>query len=232
MNAQLRRRADGFFLVPPPLAAIGSSIALEVSLVGDYFELLDQERSRYYHARPENERAFAHLDKTFCSGARLLVGLSVVLRACMDFKRWEDFRNASRSYSTNDATATFAVDVNVYSLRHHADKVGNMLLRSGVLLQCATYNIGSERYYNPQILEIDGFQERPEEVMSDPDEPPTPLMIENLPIQGDSKPPPSSSNHVELILDSLSHTSILHEIRTDNNRIKSQLMGQVCSIYH
>jgi SWI/SNF-related matrix-associated actin-dependent regulator of chromatin subfamily A3 len=214
VNAQLRRQTGEFFPSPPPLAAIGPSVALSVSLVGDYFELCDEGS------------AFARLDKSFCSEARRLVDFGVMFRACLDWERWEDFRRTWRPYSTRDDTATFTVDVNVYSLRHHADKVGSILLRSGIFLQCPDHNLGRENYYNPQILEVDGFQERPDEVMSEPEEAPAPVIVPNMPAQGDPNPSANSPDHVELILNSLSHTGILHEIRTDTNRIKSELMGQ------
>ncbi len=213
MNAQLRRQTGEFFPRPPTLAATGSSVALIVSLIGDYFELLDEGR------------AFARLDKRFCSEARRLVDLGVEFKACLDWKRWENFQRAWRPYSIRDDTATFAVDVNLYSLRHHADKVGSILLSSGVFLQCPAHTTGRENYYNPQVLEIDGFQERPDDEMSEPDEAPTPVNVPNLPTQGDPKPSANSPDHVELILNSLSHTNILQEIRINSNRIKSELMG-------
>ena len=214
MNAQLRRQTGESFYFLPPLAAIGPSVALSVSLVGDYFELLDEGH------------AFARLDKSFCSEARRLVDFGVVFRASLDWKRWDDFRRAWRSCPTRDGAATFATDVNVYSLRHHADKVGSILLRSGIFLQRPAHHLGRENYYNPQILEVDGFQEKLDEVMSEPDEAPTPVIVQNLPAQDDSRLSVKSPDYVELILNSLSHTSILHEICTDTNRIKSKLMRQ------
>jgi SWI/SNF-related matrix-associated actin-dependent regulator of chromatin subfamily A3 len=214
VNAQFRRRTDNYLPCPPPLAAIGTSVSLDVALVGDYFELLYEGR------------ALARLDKSFCCEARRLVDFGVVFQVCLASKRWEEIRSGWNPYLTGDDLATFAVDVNVYSLRHHADKVGDILLRSAILLQYPASNLSGEEYYNPQILNIDGFWEKPDEVMSEPDESPAPIIVPNVPVQGDAKPTANSSDHVEVILNSLSHTSILHEIRTDTNRIKSTLMGQ------
>ncbi|KAF2827402.1 hypothetical protein CC86DRAFT_455071 [Ophiobolus disseminans] len=206
VNAQLRKKTGEYlFPYPPPLTAIGSSVALAVSLVGDYFELLHEGR------------ALARLDKSFCVEARRLVDFGVNFQACLDWKCWEEFRRAWRPYSSRDDVATFTVDVNVYSLRHHADKVGDMLLRSAILLQYPTHNIGGEKYYNPQILEMDGFREAPDEVMSEPDESPAPTIAPNLPVQGDPKPSLNSSDHVEVILNSLPHSNILHKARTDTS---------------
>jgi hypothetical protein len=185
----------------------------EICPKGDYFELYN------------NGRAFARLDKAFCSEARRLVGLGVRFQACLERKRWEGFTRAWRPYA--DETATFSVDVNVKSLMHHADKVGNILLRSGIFLQFPSQNPGGETYYNPQILQIEGFCERPDEVMTETEDAPTPAVIPDRPAQSNPKPTLNPQEHVEQILDSLSHTNILHEIRTDTNRIKSTLMGQV-----
>lgn len=210
MNAQLRRQTACL----PSLTAIGSSVSFTVSLVGDYFELLGEGR------------AFARLDKSFAAGARRLVDFSVVFQACLERERWDGFRRVGKHFSIGDDAATFAVDVNVYSFRHHAEEVGSILLCSGIFLQYPTHNLGGETYYNPQILQIDGFQARPEEVMSEPDDTPASIVVSNPPAQGEPKPSAKSPDRVELILNSLSHKGILHEIRTDTNRIKSELMGQ------
>ncbi|PVI01287.1 hypothetical protein DM02DRAFT_654670 [Periconia macrospinosa] len=214
VNAQLRKNAGEFLFYPPSLEARRSSIALEISPVGDYFEILNEEK------------AFAHLDKSFCSEARRLVGLGVRFQACLDYKYWEKFRNSWQFYSSRGDNATFVVDVHVYSLKHHADKVGSILLRSGIFLQQPVHNIGMEEYFNPQILKFDGFHEVPDEEMSESDETPAPVVDRSIPSQVDPKPTVQSADQeVEIILNSLSHTNILHEIHTDSNRIKSQIMG-------
>lgn len=148
-----------------------------------------------------------------------------MFRACIDLERWTNFRQTWSQYSIKDDTTTFAVDVNVYSLRHHADKIGSILLKAGIFLQRPLHDISSENYYNPQILHFDGIQERTKEMVYEPDETSTPLEVMDLPVRRDPKQSADSPDHVELILDSLSHTSILHEICTDANRIKSTLQG-------
>jgi SWI/SNF-related matrix-associated actin-dependent regulator of chromatin subfamily A3 len=213
VRAQARREACDFIHRMYSLEANRHDIAFEIFPKGDYFELYN------------NGRAFARLDKAFCSEARRLVGLGVRFQACLERKRWEEVTRAWRPYA--DETVMFSVDVNVKSLMNHADKVGNILLRSGIFLQSPSQNPGGETYYNPQILQIEGFCERPDEVMTEAEDAPTPTIIPGRPAQSNPKPSPNPRDYVEQILDSLSHTNILHEIRTDTNRIKSTLMGQV-----
>jgi SWI/SNF-related matrix-associated actin-dependent regulator of chromatin subfamily A3 len=194
-------------------------MALSVSLVGDYFELLNEGRT------------FARLDKSFCGKARRLVDLGVIFKAYLG---WEDWEAVSRSWTPCSATAVFFVEVHVYSFRHHAEKVGTILLRSGMFLQYPIHGGGQELvgYYNPQVLEVDGFAERPDEIMSEPDDSPAPVFVSELPAHTVPKPPKSPSDHVESILNSLSHTGILQEIRTDTDLIKSNLMRQVTPNLH
>ncbi|CAN9201215.1 unnamed protein product [Alternaria alternata] len=189
------------------------NVTFEVSAKGDYFELLS------------DGKAFARLDKAFCSEARRLVGLEVRFQACLEGKRWEEAIRPFRSYA--DGIVTFSVDVNVKSLMNHADKVGNIFLSSGIFLQRPTQNPAGETYYNPQILQIEGFYEKSDDMMIEADDTPTPAVIPDRLSQSNLKPSLNPQDHVEQILDSLSHTNILHEIRTDTDRIKSTLMRQV-----
>ncbi|CAN9127235.1 unnamed protein product [Alternaria alternata] len=181
----------------------------------DYFELLS------------NGLAFARLDKAFCTEARRLVGLEVRFQACLERKRWEEVTRPCGSYA--DGVVTFSVDVNVKSLINQADKVGDILLSSGSFLQCPTQNPAGETYYNPQILQIEGFHEKPDDMMIEADDARTPVVNPDRPTQSNLKPSLNPQDHVEQILDSLSHTNILHEIHTDTNRIKSTLMRQALS---
>ncbi|KAF1927266.1 uncharacterized protein M421DRAFT_394374 [Didymella exigua CBS 183.55] len=210
VNAQARREVCDFIRLTYPPETDQHDIPFEILPKGDYFELLS------------NGHAFARLDKAFCSEARRLVGLEVRFQAYLKRGCWEEAARASRSCV--NATVTFSVDVNVKSLRNHADKVGNILLRSGIRLQSPTHNPGGETYYNPQMLHIEGPFEKPDDIMTEPEGTPTPAVVLDRPAQSNAKPRPNSQNHVEQILDSLSHTNILHEIRTDTNRIKSTLM--------
>jgi SWI/SNF-related matrix-associated actin-dependent regulator of chromatin subfamily A3 len=143
----------------------------------------------------------------------------------LERERWEDLKRSLGAYSTSDKVAAFTVDVNVRSLRHHADKIGHILLRSSIFLQYPAHLSDGEMYYNPQLLKFDGFRDELEEVMSEPDEATAPVIVPDLPAKEDLRPSATSNNHVESILSSLSHREILHEIRTDTNRIKSELMG-------
>lgn len=211
VSAQARGEAYNFIHRMYALEGNRHSVTFEVFPKGDYFEL-------YY-----NGLAFACLDKAFCSKARQLVGLGVRLQACLEQKRWEEVTRAWKPYTSQ--SVTFSVDVNVKSLIHHADKVGNILLDSGVFLQRPSQNPGEEIYYNPQILQIEGFCERPDEMMAEAEDASTPTLIPDQPSESNPKPSTSTQDHVEQILDSLTHTNVLHEIRTDTNRIKSTLMG-------
>jgi SWI/SNF-related matrix-associated actin-dependent regulator of chromatin subfamily A3 len=215
VKAQARWDACNLIHSAYPLGSNQHHVAFEISARGDYFELLS------------NGKAFARLDKAFCSEARRLVGLEVRFQACLERKRWEEVTRPSRSYT--DGIVTFSVDVNVKGLMNHADKVGNILLSSGIFLQYPTHNPAGETYYNPQILQIEGFHEKSDDMMIEADDASTPGVIPDRPSQSVSKPSLNPQDHVEQILDSLSHTNILQEIRTDTSRIKSTLMRQVCS---
>ena len=213
MKAQARREAWGFICRAYPLGLSQHGTTFEVVPKGDYFELLS------------NGYAFARLDKAFCSEARRLVGLEVKFQTCLERKRWEEVLRTSRSHA--DGTVTFSVDVNVRSLMNHADKVGNILLSSGIFLQLPTQNPGGETYYNPQILQLEGFHEKPDDIITEAEDTPAATVVPHQPAQSNLKPSLNTQSYVEQILDSLSHTNILHEIRTDTNRIKSTLMGEV-----
>lgn len=207
------RNASGFVSCPSSLVELGPSITVDVSLIGDYFQLLAEGN------------AFARLDKSFCREARRVVDLgSAKFKACLECKEWEDFKSSWTPYQTSSHSATFTVDVNVYSARHHADKIGTLLMHSGIFLQRPAHDVGDNEYHNPQILELHGVSERPEEILCEPDETTSHIVVPNLPVSGDTTQPTQDSDHVDLILNSLSHVGMLHEIRTDTNRIKSELM--------
>jgi SWI/SNF-related matrix-associated actin-dependent regulator of chromatin subfamily A3 len=213
VKAQARREACNFIHRTYPPGSNQHHVAFEIFARGDYFELVS------------DGKAFARLDKAFCSEARRLIGLEVRFQACLERKRLEEAIRPSRLYA--DGIVTFSVDVNVKSLMNHADKVGNILLSSGIFLQCPTQNPAGETYYNPQILQIEGFHEKPDDIMIEADDAQIPVVIPDRPTQSNLKPSLNSQDHVEQILDSLSHTNILQEIRTDTSRIKSKLMKQV-----
>ncbi|EMD91847.1 hypothetical protein COCC4DRAFT_144809 [Bipolaris maydis ATCC 48331] len=182
----------------------------DISPKSDYFEL------------SINGHAFARLDKAFCSEARQLVGLEVRLQACLERKHWEQVSTTWAPHARS--TVTLSVDVNVKSLMNHADKVGNILLGSGIFLQSPSQNPSAEIYYNPQILQLDGFHEKADETMTEVEDMPTPAAVTDQVAQSNRKSPQNPQDHVNQILDSLSHKDILHEICTDTKRIKSTLM--------
>ena len=215
MKAQLRSQGNESISRPLPLPTTTPSIALVTSLVGDYFEILYEGQ------------AFACLEKSFCKIARPLVDLGVKFQVCLTRDVWEVVRRTWRSYSTAYSTTTFDVEINVYSLRHHADTIGSILLRSGIFLQRPAHTFEhhlNNTYYNPQILDFEGFVGNLDESIVETDETLAPIIVTNTPVRDETRPPTDPSDHVDLILNSLSHASILHEIRTDANRIKTILM--------
>ncbi|CAN9177037.1 unnamed protein product [Alternaria alternata] len=213
VRAQARREVCEFIQDTYSFETNQHYVTFEIVPKGDYFELFS------------NGCAFACLEKGFCSEARQLVGLEVSFQACLKREHWEEVTEAWTMHT--DETSTFDVEVNVKSLMNHADKVGNILLSSGNFLQCPTQIPAGETYYNPQILQIEGFNERPDDIIIEADDEPTPVVIPGRPSQSNLEPSLDFQDHVEQILDSLSHTDLLHEIRTDTNRIKSKLMRQV-----
>jgi len=88
---------------------------------------------------------------------------------------------------------------------------------------------GGETYLNPQIVQIKGFHEKADETMTEEEDVPTPTVVLDGSAQCNLKPSKRSEDHVEEILDSLTHTNLLQEIRTDTSRIRTDLMTQVFS---
>ncbi|CAN9259912.1 unnamed protein product [Alternaria alternata] len=210
VKAQVRRESYNFIHRTYSLGTDQHYVTFDVFPKGDYFELFS------------NGHTFARLDKAFCSEARRLVGLEVKLQACLERKHLEEVVKAWRSYA--DGPLTCSVDVNVKSLMSHADKVGHILLSSSIFLQPPIHNPGGETYFNPQILQIEGFYEKSDDTMTEAEDTPMPVDVPDRRAPSDLRSSLTSQDHVEEILDSLSHTNILHEIRTDTNRIKSTLM--------
>lgn len=151
--------------------------------------------------------------------------LEVAFEACVEQRTWDDFRSACGPYSIRADTPTLDVDVNVYSLQHHAEKVGNILLQLGLFLQYPVFIPSGQVYHNPQMLVFDGFCEKDEDVTSEPDEQSTPIFIVDRAVEGAPASSANSDERLDIILNSLSHKGILHELRTDSNRIRTPLMG-------
>ena len=210
MRAQAQAGAHDLFHRAYAFGTTQDDFTFEVCPKGDYFELYSQGG------------AFARLDKAFCNEARRLVGLGVEFEAFLDRKRREETTKAWTPSAVG--TMTFLVDVNVKSLMHHAGTVGNILLRSGIFLQFPLQRPGGETYLNPQILQIKGFHEKADETMAEGEDVTTPTVGLDGSAQCNPKPSRKSEDHVEQILDSLTHTNVLQEIRTDASRIKTDLM--------
>jgi SWI/SNF-related matrix-associated actin-dependent regulator of chromatin subfamily A3 len=213
VKAQLTRYGRGFR--PALLFPTGSSIILEVSLIGDYFELLNYGQ------------AFARLNKSFCNEARRLADFGVGFRAYVQKNSWEACCAALNNSQPEPSATTFAVDVDVYSFRHHADRIGDIFSQVGFFLQCPNHDFAEALYYNPQILEIKGFEEKQETSANFTSEAAPELAEAGISISSDcAEPEPQrdGSDLVDSILNSLSHNGILHEIHTDQNRIKTKLL--------
>jgi SWI/SNF-related matrix-associated actin-dependent regulator of chromatin subfamily A3 len=189
-------------------------IIFKVSLVGDYFELLYSDQKT------------ARLNKNFCSQARRLAYLGVQFQAYLLKADWNSVFAAQSKHSTASAT-TFAVEVNVYSFVYHANQVGEILSQAGFFLQNPAYDSGEVPYCNPQKLEFEGFEERQEAIATSADDSTAEPIYFGTPIDTEHAKQDRqlhTTNFVDSILNSLSHNSILHEISTDHNRIKTVLL--------
>jgi hypothetical protein len=199
----------------PALHFRTSSITLEVSLVGDYFELLG------------STQAIARVNKSFCNEARRLVDLGIKFSAYLQKKNWDSCCRALQNSSPDQSATTFAVDISVHSFRHHADRIGDVFSQAGFFLQRPSYDFSEDLYYNPQLLEIEGFEAREETVPSFTREPRW-NQVEASTIMSSGRAEPEGSKNapdlVDSILNSLSHSGILHEIQTDQNEIKAPLL--------
>jgi hypothetical protein len=216
VKAQLLTSAYGSFSHPTLLCSTGHSIILEVSHEGDYFQLLN------------SGQAFARLNKSFCSEARRLTDFGVRFRAYLLKDTWNTF-GAAQNYYRPLAT-TFDVEVNVYSFRHHADRIGDIFSEAGFFLQRPTNDSADVLYYNPQILDLKGFEREKETSSKVSTQSSLVLMTQATALTPLERVEPEHEKNptdlVESILDSLSHSTILHEIRPDKNRIRTELLPQ------
>lgn len=200
---------------PALFSPTSSSINLEVSLKGDYFELLN------------SGQAFARLNKSFCNEARRLADFGVEFRAYLQKNSWEASCVALNNSLPEPSETTFAVDVNVYSFRHHADRIGDIFSQAGFFLQHPIHDFANAPYYNPQVLKIEGFEERQETSVNFASEstwelvePGTSMLSDRTELEHQR----NGFNQLDSILNSLSHHGILHEIHTDQNRIRTTLL--------
>jgi hypothetical protein len=215
VNAQLRTSKYGVISRPTLLFSSTSSIILEVSLKGDYFELLN------------SGQPFAHLNRGFCSEARRLADFGVEFRAYLQKDSWEAYYATLNNFLPESSAKTFAVDINVYSFRHHADRIGDIFSPAGFFLQHPTHDFVDALYYNPQLLEFEGFEEKRETSASLASESTLELAEPGISMSSDRadlEHQRNGSDLVDSILNSLSHHEILREIHTDQNRIRTELL--------
>jgi SWI/SNF-related matrix-associated actin-dependent regulator of chromatin subfamily A3 len=218
VKARLRPSNYGMVSRPALFFSTSSSVGLEVSLIGDYFELLNLGQ------------AFARLNKSFCSEARRLADFGVQFRAYLQKDSWEGFCATLNNFLPEPSEPTFAVDVNVYSFRHHADRIGDIFSQAGFFLQRSIHDFVEGLYYNPQMLELEGLEERQEtssnfasESMSELVEPESSVSLDRTELERQR----NGSDLVDSILNSLSHQGILREIDTDQNQIRTKLLPYV-----
>ncbi|PQE24601.1 hypothetical protein CJF31_00011242 [Rutstroemia sp. NJR-2017a BVV2] len=193
----------------------GQYILFDVSLVGDYFELL------------YSGQKFARLNKNFCSEVRRLTPFGVKFQAYLSKSDWESLFPVQSNHRIGPARP-FDVEVNVYSFKHHADQIGDILSQTGVFLQDPTYGLDEVPYHNPQLLEIRGVEKRQEEALDNVSDTSASNPISFGSVMEQEKTDPERQRNtteiVDSILDSLSHNNILQEVSTDQNRIKAKLL--------
>ncbi|KAM3069738.1 hypothetical protein ACMFMG_010447 [Clarireedia jacksonii] len=161
------------------------------------------------------------------SEVRRLTPFGVIFRAYLSKSDWESLFPVQSNHRAGPARL-FDVEVNVYSFKHHADQIGDILSQTGVFLQDPTYGLDEEPYHNPQLLEIRGVEERQEETLHTVSDTSAfnPISFGSV-IEQEKTDPERQRNTTEIvdsILDSLSHNNILQEISTDQNRIKAKLL--------
>ena len=220
VKAQLRSSNDRAPLISQ-LHSTNDYIVFDVSLVGDYFELL------------YSGQKVARLNKSFCGEIRQLTRFGVKFEAYLSKSDWASLFPFGSSYPTHHV-APFDVEVNVYSFGHHADQIGDILSQAGVFLQDPTYGLDEAPYHNPQLLEIQGIEERAETLGISAEEPALNLISFGPAIAQDqtgSERKINTTDLVDSILDSLSHNNILREISTDQNRIKAKLLPYAHGIH-
>lgn len=197
----------------PPGSMLVWEDMLDVMAKGDYFELL-------YRRTP-----FALLNVDFCNKTRCLAGFGVKFRAHLRKDEWEKLCAAP-----NRAVRKFEVEITVYSLRIHADRIGEILSNAGLFLQHPNdERVHQGIHYNPQLLDLEGFQVQAK-AASQPGR-----LFSILHRDGDSAPSEAAdavqleeeSDIVDSILNSLAHGDILQEIRTNQSRIKTELLSYV-----
>lgn len=187
----------------------------DVDLVGDFFELL-------HHGEK-----IARLNKKFCSQARQLCYFGVQFQAHVLETEWVALLESQNKHSATSVTMTFAVEVNICSFRNHADHVGDLLSLAGLFLQDPVYDPDRSPYHNPQKVKFEGVVESAEMSVTPADLSTAEHIHFNTsadlggPV--DQDPHPQTTDLVDSILNSLSHNGILHEISTDQNRIKTTL---------
>lgn len=213
IKAQLKTRSARPYH-PSQFISESLYVVFDVALIGDFFELLHCDQN------------IARLNKNFCSQARGLTHFGVQFQAYLLKTEWDAHLATQNKHSTASITTTFAVEVNICSFRHHANQVGDLLSLAGLFLQDPAYDPGKAPYHNPQKLEFEGVEETRDIVST-----PTYVSSEELArlnVSTDLKRFEQdhhlqTTDLVDSILNSLSHNNILHEISTDQNRIKSAL---------
>lgn len=204
--------------IPPVLFdSNGPQITFEVTLVGEYFELI------------YSGQRIARLNKSFCRQVRQVVQIGVYFRAYLLRSKWEPLFAGHMNRPSATAVTIFAVDVNVYSNRHHADQVGDILAHAGLFLQDPEYNAVGASYHNPQKLQIEGIEERQEIASSSSNNQPTMAVRSGMAVDYDPAEQECQIHAIDLVesilnSSSLSHNSILQEISTDQHRIKTVLL--------
>jgi hypothetical protein len=159
---------------------------------------------------------FGRLSKSLCSRLHeLLAAAKVQILAYVALADWQAGRRVGYGL--------LPLEINFYGAQADAKEIGSISSRLGLFLQYPRFGMDTRSYWNPHILHIEGYVERPLRGS------PADTLVDTPPqhrsgAEVSAVPQESDTEVVESILDSLSHHSLLREI-TSILGIKSRLLA-------
>lgn len=169
----------------------------------------------YGLAKGHTEQVFAMLNKRTCHHLlQVEDGRSVRMQAFLTEAGSED-EDEPRTLSS-----TFQVDVSIYGRENLANEVGHILDAAEVFLQRPIVGVEGLKYYNPHYLHLQHSAEA--DLISE--------NFWNANQPGQAVEEEAGREHLDFILNSLSHQSLLREHVADR-RIKSALLPWVSFSY-
>lgn len=162
----------------------------------------------------------ARLNKHICNSLRPLSTLDLEIEA---YIREDDF---TAETSSRPSSGTVALELIVYGPKDVAQRIATILYEAHLYLQLPSM-IDGRLYLNPQILKLEGFTARAGGIQ-DSEQMEIQVATRSTPLDTTSLDEPSirvsREIDVDYILDSLAHNNVLHEVRTDKNCIRSELL--------